>query len=236
MPSRPTDPDCPGYAPGPGDPLDPAYLRGRIREAPHDARRWLQLGDRLLDLCDNRRARGALAEAVRLDPANGLAHRLLALAMSRCNWPWAEILAVAVRATELRPADAEAWGLVAWPAYHAGQLERALEAWLRVAQLAPDAETYWNLGSCLDELGRSREALVALDEAVRLKRNHLPALRLRYLTARKLGDQDTARESLAALFGWNPVRARELMEGYRTNEPTPANGVKVGGHVREGEL
>ena len=211
------DPDWPGYAPGPGDsPLDPDYLRTRVREEPSDWRRWLQLGSRLLDLCEDVRAREAMEEAVRLNADNGLAHRLLALALSRTGARRTEVLRAAERTVQLRPHDGRAWGIVAVNAEAEGDLTRALRAWRHVARLSADPEVYWNIARCLQGLGRSREAVVALEEAVRRKPNHLPALRLLYLTARSVGEEDTARAALAALFQHNPVRARELMEGYRS--------------------
>lgn len=217
-----SDPENPGYAPGPGDAFDAEYLRQRVREDPYDWRRWFQLGALELDRGDRVRACEALTEVVRMQPENGLAHCLLARAMEFTGAAAERVLEVAQRATRLRPDDPSGWRTVAFQHERGGRIAEALDAYTTAARLDPTAETYWIISQCLYRLGRAREALVALEETVRRKPNHLPALKLRARVARDLGDRETARESIRALFGFNPVRARELMERYKEPPGKPS--------------
>ena len=171
------DPDYPGRAPGSGDePLDPGYPRRRTREDPSDWRRWFQLGFQLSE--HPVEAAEAYGRALRLRPDNGLVHRELAFSMLRGGAPRARAIQHLRAAVALRPADRPAWNMLGILAAKAGRVDSALHAWRKVAALRPDEETFWSIGDCLHAKGRHRAAAVALEEAVRLKPNHLPALLL----------------------------------------------------------
>ncbi|MGH7480871.1 MAG: tetratricopeptide repeat protein [Longimicrobiales bacterium] len=210
------DPDDPGRGPPltGSEVFDPRFLRDRVREQPDDWRTWFRLGYRLLEQCSHEPAADALKEAARLAPDNGLAHYLLGIALCREQRQY-EARTSFVRATQLRPADPGPWRLLGELCWRAECWASAAEALSAAARLEPTGEIYWQLGVCLDQLNRDREAVVAFEEAVRLKRNHLPALLALYHLARRHDELDVARGHLETLFRYNPVRARELMEGYR---------------------
>jgi cytochrome c-type biogenesis protein CcmH/NrfG len=210
----PKDPEHPGYAPGPGDPCDAAYLRERVRLKPGDWRRWMQLALRLKIVGPAGEALSAFRETVRLAPWNGLPHLMLACRLGGTASAKWEAMTAARRATELRPNDADAWSCLGH-LHSREDPEAALQCYLRAVRLDDDYEIYWVIGCCLCRLGRHREAVVALEETVRRKPNHLPALHLLYRYAKDVGEFDVARERLRALFTHNRVRAWEFMEWDR---------------------
>jgi cytochrome c-type biogenesis protein CcmH/NrfG len=207
------DPDDPGRAPrSGGDPFDPAYLRRRVLEDPLDWRRWFQLGSVVWEHTEE--AAEAFTQALRLQPSNGLIHRDLATLLHATGAPPSRAIRHLEIAVARRPADRDAWETLALLAQEDGQIDRALTAWLKVASLGPNAETFWSLGECLYAKDRHREAVVALEEAVRRQPNHLPALLLLSIVGRALGEEDTARHNLETAFRINPRRSRELLARY----------------------
>jgi tetratricopeptide (TPR) repeat protein len=105
-----------------------------------------------------------------------------------------------------------------------GRLDEALDAWTRVARMEPDADVYWSLGRCLYGLGRRREAVVVLEEAVRQAPDHVPALLLLSRAGQELGEDDTARDYMEKAFRVGPARARELLETWDNDVAAPDPG------------
>ena len=202
------DPDFPGYDTVHGDPFDPDYLRRRAEANPADWRPWMRLGYLLVQRCDAG-AVSALEHATALAPENALAHYLLGMAMCR-EGQIAGAERTLETAVRLRADYAEAWRLLGAIRSAAERNAEALAAWLQVARLVPDGETYWRIGLCFVRLSRLAEATVALEEAVRRKPNHTVAHRALAYLGQVRGEPELTRRHLQTLFTLDEDMARLL--------------------------
>lgn len=205
------DPEYPGRDPAPNgeDPLDVEYLRCRADAMPKDWACWFRLGFRLLELGDATGAVAALRRAVALAQWNGLARYFLGKALASSGQEKEATLTLK-DATRLRPGLVEAWHLLACALSDQGAYADAVHAWQHVARAAPDGEVYWQLGYCLAVVGREREAIVALEEAVRLQPNHLPAHHALAVLGKIQGEPDLTARHRRRLFELNEDWARKL--------------------------
>lgn len=204
-------PEYPGRDPDrwSGDPFDPEYLRARAEAAPHDWARWFRLGFRYLELCEPGLAVAPFRRVLRLAPNNGLAHYLLGDALMHSGRR-RRAEPVLARAVSLRPDLIRAWSLLGMLRAERGCYADALEAWKHVARSEPDGEVYWQLGHCLMALNRPAEAMVVLEESVRLHPNHLLSHQALARLGKTQNQPDVMVRHLQQLFALNEDMARAL--------------------------
>jgi cytochrome c-type biogenesis protein CcmH/NrfG len=159
-----------------------------------------------------------LERAVALAPGNGLTHYLLARARFRAadRAGAKDALEAAVR---LRPDYENAWRLLGLMRFEDGRFDAAQKALSRAARLVPDGETYWAIARCFVAMRDFAEAMVALEEAVRLKPNHTVAHRALAMLGRYRGESDVEHRHLLQLFVLDEGMARELEKEFNGESP-----------------
>ncbi len=202
------DPDFPGYDAGGGDAFDPVFLRCRADERPADWKGWLRLGYALVQRCEDGGVT-VLKRATELAPHNGLGHYLLGRAFGH-EGQLAKCEKEMEMAVGLRPDYAHAWLILGHLRLAKGRIDEALNAFLHTVRLAPDGDVYWSIARCFIAQGRIPAATVALEEAVRLKPNHVPAHRALAYLGDLRDEPDVARRHLQQLFALNEDMARAV--------------------------
>lgn len=105
------------------------------------------------------------AEAVRLAPADPVAHRAHAVVLAKAGLT-AEAVSEFKKAADLRPADHQLWIELGRLQEQSGNKEAALIAFHEAVRCAPYyAQPRWNLGNLLLSLGRRDEAFAELSRA-----------------------------------------------------------------------
>jgi tetratricopeptide (TPR) repeat protein len=202
------DPDFPGYDADGGDAFDPVFLRGRADQRPADWKGWLRLGYVLVQRSEDG-AVTVLKRTTELAPQNGLAHYLLGRAFGH-EGQFAECAKEMEVAVGLRPDYAHAWLILGHLRFEKGRIDEALNAFLHTSCFAPDGDVYWSIARCFIAQGRIPAATLALEEAVRLKPNHVPALRALAYLGDYRGEPEVARRHLQQLFALNQHMARAV--------------------------
>lgn len=205
-----TDPGWPGYDADGGDAFDPVFLRRRAEERPGDWRGWLRLGYVLERGCAAD-AIPVLERATALAPQNALAHYLLGRVLASAG-ERARAMREMEIVVRLRPSNHHAWTILGHFHLGKGQVDRALDAFLQAAKLAPDGEGYWCIGRCFLMQDRFDEATVALEEAARLKPDHLLVHRALVYLGEIHGEPDVAHRHMETLFALNKEMALALQE------------------------
>ena len=206
------DPDFPGYDLSGGDPFDPACLHRRAEENPADWKPWLRLGYLLVQRCEPE-AIPALERAIVLAPDNGLAQYLLGRAFGHAG-DYARAASAMEAAVMRRPDYHLAWSILGAIRLQSAQIDEALVAWFHVVRLAPTGDAYWSIARCFIAQGRTAEATVALEEAVRLKTNHTVAHRALAYLGRLRGEPDVERRHLLRLFELDEDMARRVVDDF----------------------
>lgn len=142
----------------------------------------------------------AYRQATKLDDDNADAQYALGLSLGKLNRPDEEILAYK-RAVALKPDYASAYEQLGAAYFKQKRFADALTAFEQLKTYKPDAKTYNFLGESYYELGKTQEAVEALNNAVGYNPDFEKA---RYNLGRayiKLGDRDSAAVQYEILRG-----------------------------------
>ena len=144
-------------------------------------------------------AEANLRHAVALDPSSAQSYWMLGHAISQ-QGRHAEALAAARRARELDPLDALTYSMSAQIAFSARDLEAAVRHAREALLAEPDFwVAYWQLGQAYEQMGRTGEALDALEEATRLSKGNSKPISVSVYTLALAGRISEARRLLTAL-------------------------------------